>query len=84
LVFSLLLNEGTALAVTNVTKGLRGYWFSLAFVSIGLDTKIKDLLSMEGGKPALTFLGAQGLNILWTLLISALIFGGLLFPVPRF
>lgn len=83
LVFSLLLPEATAQGVTKISSGLRGYWFSLAFVSIGLETKVKDLVSMEGGRPALTFLGAQGFNILWTLLIAGLIFGGLLFPVPR-
>ena len=39
---------------------------------------------MHGGRPALTFVGAQGFNILWTLLVEALVFGGLLFPIPRF
>ncbi|MFN2166819.1 MAG: YeiH family protein, partial [Anaerolineae bacterium] len=84
LVFSLLLSEHTATAITGITKGLRGYWFALAFVSIGLETKVKDLVAMHGGRPALTFVGAQAFNILWTLLIAALVFGGLLFPVPRF
>jgi uncharacterized integral membrane protein (TIGR00698 family) len=84
LVFSLFLNEGTAGAITSVTKGLRGYWFALAFVSIGLETKVKELVSMHGGRPALTFVGAQAFNILWTLLVATLVFGGLLFPVPKF
>ena len=55
LVFSLLLNETTATTITGVSKGLRGWWFALAFVSIGLETKIKDLVTMNGGRPALTF-----------------------------
>jgi len=84
LVFSLLLQEGTATAITSVSKGLRGYWFAVAFVSIGLETRVKELVAMHGGRPALTFVGAQAFNILWTLLVAALVFGGLLFPVPKF
>jgi len=84
LVFSLLVPAATAQSVIKVTAGLRGYWFCLAFVSIGLETKLGDLVSMQGGRPALAFIGAQGFNLLWTLLIAGLIFGGLLFPVPRF
>jgi hypothetical protein len=52
-------------------------------VSIGLETRVKDLVAMKGGRPAATFLGAQLINVLWTLLIASLIFGGLLFPAPR-
>jgi uncharacterized integral membrane protein (TIGR00698 family) len=84
LVFSLLLNETTATTITGVSKGLRGWWFALAFVSIGLETKIKDLVTMNGGRPALTFVTAQAFNILWTLLVAAVVFGGLIFPVPKF
>lgn len=68
------------------TKGLianlRTWWFALAFASIGLETKFTDLLSMEGGRPLAAFLLAQGANILWTLLLAWLIFGGLLFAPP--
>jgi len=53
-------------------------------VSIGLETKVKELVAMHGGRPALTFVSAQVFNILWTLLVAALVFGGLLFPVPKF
>ena len=31
-----------------------------------------------------TFFKAQAFNILWTLLFAYLIFGGILFPVPKF
>jgi hypothetical protein len=37
---------------------------------------------MEGGRPAVAFLAAQAVNIVWTLLLAWLIFGGVLFPVP--
>jgi uncharacterized integral membrane protein (TIGR00698 family) len=84
LVFSLAVPEKNAVAITAVTSSLRGWWFSLAFVSIGLETSVKDLVGMQSGRPAATFIGAQFFNILWTLLIAALLFGGILFPSPRF
>jgi hypothetical protein len=37
---------------------------------------------MEGGRPAAAFLLAQGANVVWTLLLAYLIFGGILFSVP--
>ena len=48
---------------------------------------VKDILSgelmkMGGGKPAVVFLVAQGVNIIWTLILAYLIFGGVLFPAP--
>jgi uncharacterized integral membrane protein (TIGR00698 family) len=83
-VFSFFMSETSANAVTNITKGLRGWWFTLAFLCIGLDTKFKELVSMGGGKPAAVFLIAQAFNIIWTLIIAYLVFGGVLFPVPKF
>jgi uncharacterized integral membrane protein (TIGR00698 family) len=83
LFFSLVLSEKTAVSITAITSGLRSWWFCLAFVSIGLETRVKDLVAMKGGRPAATFLSAQLVNVLWTLLIASLIFGGLLFPAPK-
>jgi len=84
IVFSFFMPEASAKAVTSVTAGLRGWWFTLAFLCIGLDTQFKELVSMGGGKPAAAFLIAQAFNILWTLLFAWLIFGGVIFPVPKF
>jgi hypothetical protein len=39
---------------------------------------------MGGGRPAAAFLIAQGFNIILTLVLAYLIFGGILFPVPKF
>jgi uncharacterized integral membrane protein (TIGR00698 family) len=78
--FSFFMEESAAKAVTGVTSGLRGWWFTLAFLCIGLETKFSDLVKMGGGKPAVAFLSAQALNILWTLVLAYLIFGGILFP----
>lgn len=84
IIFSFFMPEASAKAVTNITKDLRGWWFTLAFLCIGLETKFSELIAMGGGKPALVFLSAQAVNIFWTLILSYLIFGGILFPVPTF
>jgi len=84
IVFSFFMSEASVKAVTSVTAGLRGWWFTMAFLCIGLETKFKDLVAMGGGRPAAAFLIAQAFNILWTLLFAYLIFGGILFPTPKF
>ena len=66
----------------DLMRGLRSWWFALAFVSIGLETRFRNLVSMEQGRPAIAFLLGQGANIVWTLLISSLLFGGVIFDVP--
>jgi len=81
-VFSFFLSESDAKSVTVVTSGIRSWWFTLAFLCIGLDTKFKELVAMGRGKPAAAFLIAQSFNIFWTLLFAYLIFGGVLLPVP--
>jgi uncharacterized integral membrane protein (TIGR00698 family) len=84
IIFSFFLSDASAKAVTGITAGLRGWWFTLAFLCIGLDTKFKELVAMGGGKPAAVFLIAQAFNVVWTLIFAYLIFGGILFPVPKF
>jgi uncharacterized integral membrane protein (TIGR00698 family) len=82
IVFSFFMGEAQAKSVTGITAGLRGWWFTLAFLCIGLETRFSDLMKMGGGKPAVVFLVAQGVNIIWTLILAYLIFGGILFPAP--
>ena len=84
LVFSLLLPELRATGITRITKDLRGLWFSLAFLSIGIETRFKDLFAMGRGKPALTFVCAQLFNIVWTLALAYLLYSGVIFRVPSF
>jgi uncharacterized integral membrane protein (TIGR00698 family) len=84
IVFSFFMSEASAKAVTGITAGLRGWWFTMAFLCIGLETKFKELVAMGGGRPAAAFLIAQVFNIIWTLIFAYLIFGGVLFPVPKF
>ncbi|HLE40804.1 MAG TPA: putative sulfate exporter family transporter, partial [Nitrospirota bacterium] len=69
-------------ATKGMLGGLRTWWFALAFASIGLETRFKDLATMQGGRPAAAFLIGQGFNIIWTLLLAYLLFGGVIFEVP--
>jgi len=84
LVFSFLLDPKTVADVKGPLGGLRTWWFALAFTSIGLETKFVELTTMGGGRPAIAFLGAQGFNVIWTLILAYLLFGGVFFAVPQF
>ncbi len=83
LFFSFVLDPKTVNAVKGQLGALRTWWFALAFTCIGLETRFADLFKMGGGRPAVAFLGAQIFNIIWTLLLAYLIFGGVVFPGPR-
>jgi uncharacterized integral membrane protein (TIGR00698 family) len=85
IVFSLLAASPSmgllATETTAVTKGLRGWFFCLAFVSIGLDSNFAELAKQFGrGKPLLLYACGQTLNICLTLLMAWLVFEKL-FPI---
>ncbi|MBI5665160.1 MAG: putative sulfate exporter family transporter, partial [Nitrospirae bacterium] len=82
IIFSFMVSPATIDATKGSLGGLRTWWFALAFTSIGLETNFKDLANLGGGRPALAFVVAQGFNILWTLILAYLLFGGIIFPVP--
>ena len=82
LIFSFLIPADTTKQVSGFLNGLRTIWFALAFVAIGLEARFADLVKIQGGRPALAFIGAQLFNILWTLLWAYLLFGGILLPMP--
>jgi uncharacterized integral membrane protein (TIGR00698 family) len=84
IVFSFFMSEAYAKQVMGFTAPIRAWWFNLAFICIGLETRFKELVGMGGGKPAAVFLTAQAFNIVWTLLLAWLIFGGVLFEIPKF
>ncbi len=72
-----LVERGVIKAVTNP---LRGWFFCLAFVSIGLESNFKELAKqMEGGKPMLLYVVGQSFNLVLTLLMAWLAFE-ILFP----
>jgi len=82
LAFSFFLSQGTIDGVKGSLNFVRLLTFALAFVCIGLETNFKELLQLEGGRPAAAFLGAQAFNIVWTLILAYLLFGGVLFAAP--
>ena len=83
LIFSFVIPAETTAQVSGILNSLRTLWFALAFVAIGLEARFSDLISIQGGRPALVFIGAQVFNLFWTLLWSYLLFGGVLLPAPE-
>lgn len=82
LVFSLLQSNGQLtvgaskkLIEPGVAKMFSTLFFSLAFVCIGLDTRLKEIVSKENRHALWAFLTAQVFNIVVTLVIAAVLFG---------
>ncbi|TFH13654.1 putative sulfate exporter family transporter, partial [Candidatus Bathyarchaeota archaeon] len=80
LVSSFILNPmigETALSgILDVTKGLRTYFFSMAFVCIGLETGFKELgKNIESRDPIKLYLFGQTLNLVLTLIFALFLFG---------
>jgi len=82
LIFSFVLRPEVVKSVDKILVGLRTFWFALAFVSIGLETRVTELVGKDQGRPAASFVIAQTFNVIWTLILAWLLFGGVLFPVP--
>jgi uncharacterized membrane protein YadS len=83
LLFSFVIDKAVVQDTKSLFVGLRTAWFALAFTSIGLETRFTELLGLENGRPAVAFIAAQAVNLIWTLLLAFLLFGGLLFAVPE-
>lgn len=82
LIFSFLVPDVAVKQASGFLTSLRTIWFALAFVAIGLEARFSGLFKIQGGRPALVFIGAQVFNILWTLLWAYLLFGGILMDAP--
>ena len=82
IVFSFLLPTELVTGTRSALGEIRLWWFAMAFVCIGLETRFIELARMEQGRPAFAFLGAQAINVVWTLLLAYLLFGGVLFAQP--
>ena len=67
--------SSSKLAETGLAKTFSTFFFSLAFVCIGLDTRLKDIVSRENRNALYAFLTAQTINIVVTFLIAWLLFG---------
>lgn len=82
LLFSFVVPSDTTKQVSGILNSVRSVWFALAFVAIGMEARFTDLVKVQGGRPAISFVTAQVFNIIWTLLIAYALFGGKFFPVP--
>jgi uncharacterized membrane protein YadS len=61
--------------IDGTTGTYRGWFFCLAFVSIGLDTDFRELAAyLRGGKPLVLYLCGQSLNLCLTLAMAWLMF----------
>lgn len=71
----LTLNSKGKIIETSMAKTFSTFFFSLSFVCIGMDTRLKDIISKENRNVLKSFLGAQTFNIIVTCLIAWLMFG---------
>ena len=76
------MGEKGAASITGLMKGYRGWLFAICFVCIGLETQVKELVSVGGGRPAIAYFIAQGFNIIWTLIVVYILWSGWLFTPP--
>ena len=74
LIFSFLISPETAKSAGSVIKSLNTFWFNLAFVCIGLETRLSDFRNIDSKKPLYAFLIAQGFNIFLTLIVAWMLF----------
>ena len=71
----LSLNASGKIMETSLAKNLSTFFFSLSFVCIGMDTRLKDIVSRENRRVLWSFVGAQLFNIVVTMFLAWLMFG---------
>ena len=71
----LTLNDSGKIVETSLAKNFSTFFFSLSFVCIGMDTRLKDIVSRENRTVLWSFVGAQLFNIVVTMFLAWLMFG---------
>jgi uncharacterized integral membrane protein (TIGR00698 family) len=83
LIVSFLVEPGmgakAAKGVAKACKSYRSWFFAICFVSIGLETNFKELISVGGGRPAAAYWISQTANAVWTLFIVWILWSGTFF-----
>ena len=83
IVVSVLIEPASGLkavkAIGSATKTYRNWFFALCFVSIGLETNFKELISVGGGRPAIAYWLSQTANAIWTFFITWILWSGTFF-----
>ncbi|TCT14232.1 putative integral membrane protein (TIGR00698 family) [Natranaerovirga pectinivora] len=83
LVFSFIIPGDSVSASLSVLNDYREFFFTLAFISIGLESNFKDMAKLvKGGNPLKLYLVGQTLNIVLTLIAAIVFFGGRFFTLP--
>jgi uncharacterized integral membrane protein (TIGR00698 family) len=82
IIITFFLSAETGKAVEGLSTAYRNWFFAFCFVCIGLDTRLKDLISVGGGKPAIAYWVAQAFNAVWTLIVVWVLWSGWLFAPP--
>ena len=76
-----LLGDKIVDAMLEISGGFQDYFFCLAFVSIGLESNFRELAKqMVGGRPMVVYIVGQSFNLILTLAMAYIAFGGILFP----
>jgi uncharacterized membrane protein YadS len=75
-VFSWLLSDTAVADTRGPLTAVRTALFAMAFVSIGLETSLRTLVTTDQGRPAIAFLGGQAFNVAVTFLAAYVFFGG--------
>ena len=66
-------------AIGSALNGYRNWFFGMCFVSIGMEPKFKELISVGGGRPAIAYWISQTANAIWTLFITWILWSGAFF-----
>lgn len=75
-----VLGDAAVTGILDLTSDFRGWLFCLAFVSIGLESNMKQLRGqIQGGRPIQLYLVGQTFNLVLTFIAAYLAFGGILF-----
>ncbi len=83
IVFTLLIPTEAADRAISIANGWRGFLFTLAFISIGLESNFKDMAKLvSGGKPLTLYIVGQTFNIFLTLIAAYIFFSGRFFTLP--
>ncbi|WP_242661362.1 YeiH family protein [Alkaliphilus metalliredigens] len=83
ILFSFILPQNAIDASLPSINGFREFLFTLAFISIGLESNFKEMAKMvKGGKPLTLYLVGQALNIILTFIAAYIFFSGRFFTLP--
>lgn len=88
LIFSFIIypvyGESLVNELLSVSKSYRGLLFTLAFLAIGLESNFKELAGhVQNGKPIYLYIIGQSFNIILTLFVAYLAFGGVMYEIIR-